>query len=105
MIFIVFFLSCLSYSKGRHLCFVIDPFRFIEHMFASARLFHPDCHQLVLTDQETVFPLDWPFEILRLDIDQSQPMLSRSQAWLYYIQFPFTELYKITASIVLLSQL
>ncbi|MCY4466325.1 MAG: hypothetical protein OXE46_12390 [Chloroflexi bacterium] len=65
---------------------VTEPQRFIQTMFASARHFHPGCHQVILSDQHTLFPPQTKAEILRLPLDASAPMLSRARAWLAYLR-------------------
>lgn len=65
---------------------VTEPQRFIQTMFASARHFHPGCHQVILTDQHTLFPPQTSAEILRLRLDAQAPMLARARAWLAYLR-------------------
>lgn len=65
---------------------VTEPHQFIQMMFASARHFHPNCRQVILTDQATRFPHHSDTEIIRYDLDSTNPMLSRSIAWLGYLK-------------------
>lgn len=65
---------------------VTEPFRFIQTMFNSATHFHSGCRCIILSDQDTVFPFDADIDIIRFDLDSKQPMLSRSQAWLSYLE-------------------
>ena len=65
---------------------VTEPQRYIQTMFASARHFHPGCHQVILTDLHTPFPPQTSAEILRLPLDARAPMLSRARAWLAYLR-------------------
>lgn len=65
---------------------VTEPHRFIQTMFASARHFHPNCHQVILTDQSTRFPEHPNTTIIRYDLDVESPMLSRSIAWLQFLK-------------------
>ena len=65
---------------------VTEPHRFIQTMFASARRFHPACRKVILSDLATPFPADSSAEIIRLDLDPTNPMLSRSIAWLDYLR-------------------
>ena len=64
---------------------VTEPHRYIRTMFASARLFHPECRCIALSDRGTPFPPGDDIEIIRYDLDPQQPMLSRSIAWLHYL--------------------
>lgn len=65
---------------------VTEPHRYIQTMFASARLFHPDCRAVILSDRATAFPPQPDIEVIRYDLDRRQPMLSRSIAWLDYLR-------------------
>ena len=65
---------------------VTKPYQFIQTMFASARHFHPDCGQVILTDQVTQFPNYSDTEIIHYDLDSTNPMLSRSIAWLNFLK-------------------
>ena len=65
---------------------VTEPHRYIRTMFASAAGFHPACRQVILSDRQTRFPPHAAVEIIRLDIDPKNPMLSRSIAWLEYLR-------------------
>lgn len=65
---------------------VTEPFRFIQAMFSSARQFHPESHFILLSDENTLFPSDSSIEIIRFQLDAKQPMLSRSEAWLSYLE-------------------
>jgi hypothetical protein len=64
---------------------VTEPFRFIETMFESARAFHPSCRCAILTDEATRFPFDDTLPVIRFELDDRQPMLSRSEAWPRYL--------------------
>ena len=64
---------------------VTEPQQYIRTMFASARRFHPDCRQVILSDRGTVFPPHPDTDIIRYDLDADNPMMSRSIAWLAYI--------------------
>ena len=65
---------------------VTEPHQYIQTMFASARRFHPDCRQVILSDQHTRFPSHPDTEIIRYDLDPTNPMMSRSIAWLDYLR-------------------
>lgn len=65
---------------------VTEPHRYMAAMFGSARHFHPDCQQVILTDLHTLFPPQTSAEILRLPLDAKAPMLSRARAWLAYLR-------------------
>ena len=65
---------------------VTEPHRYIRTMFASARLFHPDCRSIILSDRATPFPPGEDIEVIRYELDRGQPMLSRSIAWLDYLR-------------------
>jgi hypothetical protein len=65
---------------------VTEPHQFLQAMFASAKHFHPDCRQVILTDQATRFPDHPDTEIIRYDLDPQNPMLSRSTAWLNFLK-------------------
>ena len=65
---------------------VTEPHRYIQAMFASAKRFHPDCRQVILSDQHTRFPPHPETEIIRYQLDPTNPMLSRSIAWLKYLR-------------------
>ena len=45
---------------------VTEPHQYIQTMFASARHFHPACHQVILSDRDTRFPHHPDTEIIRL---------------------------------------
>lgn len=62
-----------------------EPRRFITTMLASAARTHRELRQVVLTDQRTPFDLPPEIEIFRCDLDTTQPMLSRSVAWLEFL--------------------
>ena len=63
-----------------------DPQGFTQAMFASATHFHPHCRKVILTDLQTPCPVISGVQIIRLDLDPTQPMLARSLAWLAFIQ-------------------
>ncbi len=65
---------------------VTEPHRTMRTMFASARLFHPDCRLVILSDRETPFPPQPDIELIRYELDRQQPMLARSRAWLQYLR-------------------
>lgn len=65
---------------------VTEPHRYIRAMFSSARRFHPACRQVILSDQHTRFPPHPDTEIIRYQLDPTNPMLSRSIAWLAYLR-------------------
>lgn len=59
----------------------------ISTMFKSARLFHPGCRCVVLTDAETDFlPIEALAEIRRYDIDPRRIILSRLIAQIDYLK-------------------
>jgi len=65
---------------------VDDPFLYMRTMFASARWFHSDCRKVVLTDRNTDLPAALDAQVIRLDLDASQPMLARALAWRTFVQ-------------------
>ncbi len=65
---------------------VTEPHQYIKTMFASARRFHPDCRQVILSDQRTRFPPHPHTDIIRYELNAESPMLSRSRAWLDYVK-------------------
>lgn len=71
------------------------PHQLTAMMLESARLFHPGCRTVVLSDRHTKFnprasPFLKPFhpdtEIIRFELDQTRPMLARSTAWLEFLR-------------------
>lgn len=65
---------------------VTEPQEYILTMFASARRFHSDCRQVILSDRRTIFPPHPETDIIRYDLDAEHPMMSRSVAWLRYLE-------------------
>lgn len=65
---------------------VTEPHDYIRSMFASARRFHPHCRQVILSDRRTVFPAHADTDIIRADLDAETPMISRSSAWLEFVE-------------------
>ncbi len=65
---------------------VTEPHEYIRTMFASARRFHSQCRQVILSDRGTIFPPHPDTDIIRYDLDSENPMMSRSIAWLDYIK-------------------
>lgn len=65
---------------------VTEPHEYIRTMFASARRFHSECRQVILSDRRTVFPLHPDTDIIRYDLDAGNPMMARSMAWLDYVK-------------------
>ena len=65
---------------------VTEPQKYIQTMFASARRFHSQCRQVILSDRGTVFPSHPDTDIIRYDLDAESPMMSRSIAWLRYVK-------------------
>lgn len=65
---------------------VTEPHDYIRTMFASARRFHSACRQVILSDRHTRFPAHPNTDIIRYDLDAENPMLSRSGAWLRFIE-------------------
>ncbi len=65
---------------------VTEPHKYIQTMFASARRFHSQCRQVILSDRGTIFPSHPDTDIIRYDLDAESPMMSRSIAWLRYVK-------------------
>ena len=63
-----------------------EPSRFIQTMFLSARLLHPDSRCIVLTNQTTQFQLPDFVQIIRYDVDDRYPALSRLDAQIAFLE-------------------
>lgn len=63
------------------------PKELIRAMLISARLFHPDCRLVILTDKKTPFhDLPSEIEIIRYEYDPRHVILQRTQAQIKFIE-------------------
>lgn len=58
---------------------------YIETLFKSARLFHPNCRCIVLSDQDTSFTFSEEFEIKRYALNPDKPAYNRMLAQKRYL--------------------
>jgi len=65
---------------------VVKPHKCLPAVFDSAERFHPGCRKVVLTDRDTKLKLPDGIEIVRMDLDRAEPLLSRNRAWIGFLE-------------------